>query len=371
MSGARRLLQLQGPFVMQRGVIQSPTLAYETWGSLNQNGSNAILLFTGLSPSAHAASSPDDPSPGWWEEMIGPGRPLDTDHYFVICINSLGSCFGSSGPASINPATGNLYRLDFPTLTIEDVAKAGHSLTQHLGIKSLHTVAGASMGGLSALAFSLLYPDALVQLISISSSAQALPFAIGLRSVQRELIRRDPAWQNGRYDPSAGPVSGMRSARKLGMLTYRSAAEMQYRFGRNRAAKMPEEDFGIEFEVEAYLETHASRFVNSFDPNCYLYLSRAMDLFDLADHGGSLAAGAARAGAQRVLVIGVETDLLFPIHQQQELAEALARDRSVEFHSLASLQGHDAFLVDLERFGPIIADFLAPADLSKAEAGCC
>ena len=368
MTGARKFMRLQGPFNMRRGVIQSPTIAYETWGRLNAERSNAILMFTGLSPSAHAASSAEDPSPGWWEKMIGSGRPIDTNRYFVVCPNSLGSCFGSTGPATINPETGDYYRLTFPTLTIEDVASAGYWLMRHLGVNAVHTVIGASMGGLSALAFSVLFPRALNQLISISSSAQAWPFAIGLRSIQREIIRQDPDWNQGQYPLAEGPVNGMRTARKLGMLTYRSAREMQHRFGRRKIPEMQRTGgaFGPEFEVESYLQEHAMRFVNAFDPNCYLYLSRAMDLFDIADHGGSLTAGISRVGASRVLVIGVETDLLFPIHQQQQLAEELAPGREVQFHALPSLQGHDAFLVDMEHFGPLVGDFLRPSGTANS-----
>jgi len=345
---------------MQRGFLSNPVIAYETWGQLNDQKSNGVLIFTGLSPSAHATSSPDDPSTGWWEGIVGPDCAIDTNRFFVICVNSLGSCFGSSGPDSINPESGELYRLDFPALHIEDIAKAGYELICALGIKKLYSTVGPSMGGMTALAFLIQFPDVCESFLSISSAARALPFAIALRSLQREMIRTDPAWNNGNYPLHEGPIMGMRMARKLGMMTYRSAREFEQRFGRERISEERQtgDPFCIDFEVESYLEAHASKFVGTFDPNCYLFLSRAMDLFDAAEHGGSLAAGLARVCVDRVMLIGVESDFLFPIHQQRELAEGLDRDgRQVEFIELPSIQGHDSFLVDMDRFRPVITHF--------------
>jgi|HigsolmetaAR203D_1030402.scaffolds.fasta_scaffold12523_2 homoserine O-acetyltransferase len=362
MTAARKILKLDRPFEMRRGgALHDVEIAYETWGDLAFCRDNAILIFTGLSPSAHAASSTEDPSPGWWEDMIGPGRPIDTRRYFVICVNSLGSPFGSTSPASINPATGRPYRLTFPVLTVEDIARAGYEVATALGVKQLAAVIGPSLGGMTVLAYCALFPEAARTMISISASARSSPFAIALRSLQREMIRRDPLWKDGNYEPDAMPVSGMRLARKLGMITYRSAKEWAVRFGRERAnvERKPGDPFGIDFEVEAYLENHAVKFTGQFDPNCYLYLSRAMDLFDLADHGGSVAEALKRFKVERALVIGVETDLLFPIEQQEELAEGLsAGGRDVTFARLPSLQGHDSFLVDMDRFRPVIGDFL-------------
>ncbi len=359
MTDARRYLTLDGPFHMAHGALPAVTLAFETWGELAPGRDNAVLIFTGLSPSAHVASSPADPSTGWWEDVVGPDKPIDTNRYFVVCVNSLGSCFGSTGPASINPATGTPYCLDFPVLCLEDVANAGHAVVESLGIERLHAVVGASMGGMTALAFAMLHPAAAGCLLSISSAARGLPFAIAVRSLQREMIRSDPAWRDGMYTPEAPPAQGMRLARKLGMISYRSAVEWAGRFGRERATDdLAGEPFGIDFEVESYLAAHAARFVGTFDANCYLYLSRAMDLFDVCDHGGSLAAGLARVQAERALVIGVETDILFPLSQQQELAEGLrATVGEVTFRRLPSIQGHDSFLVDMDRFRPAIADF--------------
>ena len=343
------------------GVLKTPTVAYETWGELSTARDNAIVVFTGLSPSAHATSSPTDPAPGWWEEMVGPSRPVDTNRFFVICINSLGSCFGSAGPASVDPVTGEPYRLSFPVLTLEDVAHAGHAVIESLGIERLYAVIGPSMGGMTSLAYTAMYPGTYERLMLLSTAARSLPFATSLRSLQREMIRRDPAWNEGNYPADKPPIQGMRLARKLGMITYRSAVEWEQRFGRER---IPEErksgdGFALDFEIESYLEAHANKFTGQFDPNCYLYLSRASDLFDVAEHGGSVAAGLGRIDAERIAVIGVATDLLFPVHQQRELAEGIEQGGSmVEYTELSSIQGHDSFLVDMDRFRPVVYKFL-------------
>jgi len=364
-TGARRFVRLQAPFTMHRGgVLPRLDIAYETWGELAPDGSNAVLLFTGLSPSAHAASSPQDPSSGWWEEMIGPVRPIDTRRWFVICVNSVGSCFGSTGPASIDPRTGQPYKLAFPVLTIEDIATAGLEVVKHLGIRKLHTVIGPSLGGMTALAFCTLFPEMSRGLVAISSAARATAFAIALRSLQREMIRSDPAWRGGDYPAEQPPIAGMRLARKLGMITYRSAEEWDQRFGRERAEGEHDagDQFGVDFEVESYLEHHANKFVGQFDPNCYLYLSRAMDLFDVAEHSGCVATELSKPGIERALVVGVETDFLFPLHEQEQLAECLERpEREVEFVALPSLQGHDSFLVDMDGFRPVLARYFDKA----------
>ena len=360
-TGARRFVRLDQPFRMHRGgMLPRLDVAYEAWGELDRRADNGVLVFTGLSPSAHAASSPEDPSQGWWEEMIGPGRPIDTRRYFVICVNSLGSCFGTTGPASIDPRNGEPYRLRFPVLTVEDIAAAGREVVRQLGIRRLHTVVGPSLGGLSALAFTTLFPEMSQGLIAISSSPRAEPFAIALRSLQREMIRSDPDWNGGDYPADSPPLKGMRLARKLGMITYRSAEEWAQRFGRERVSGEHDagDQFGIDFEVESYLEHHASKFTGQFDPNSYLYLSRAMDLFDVAEHSGCVATELSKPGIERALVIGAESDFLFPIHQQEEMAECLERSgREVEFVFLASIHGHDSFLVDMDRFRPVIAKY--------------
>ena len=362
MNGATRTVALDGRFAMHRGGhLESPTLAYETWGELNAAKDNAILIFSGLSPSAHAASAEEDQSAGWWEDMIGSGLPLDTDRYLVICVNSLGSCFGSTGPASINPETGETYRLSFPVLSLEDLANAAHGVVQHLGIEQLHSVVGCSMGGMSGLAYCAIHPQAARTLVSISSATRAEPFSIAVRSLQREMIRSDPKWKNGDFDQDDPPIVGQRLARKLGMMTYRSAEEWVQRFARERSTSadgVAGDHFRIEFSVESYLENSARKFAGAFDANCYLYLSHASDLFDFAEHGGSLETGFKRLELERALVIGVRTDILFPPHQQTALAEGLAvvcpDTRHVE---LDCIRGHDSFLVDMDAFRPVVSDF--------------
>ncbi|HEX2239424.1 MAG TPA: homoserine O-acetyltransferase [Gammaproteobacteria bacterium] len=358
---ATQFLDFSQPFKMRRGgVLPELRVAYETWGSLNADRDNAVLLFTGLSPSAHACSSAEDPSPGWWEYMVGAGKPIDTERFFVICVNSLGSCFGSTGPASINPATGKPYRLDFPVLTVEDIAAAGHEVQRMLGIERLRAAVGASLGGMTAMAYVMQFPREVASLVLISTAARASAFAIAMRSLQREIIRSDPLWQGGNYPPDQQPMTGMCLARKLGLISYRSAQEWQQRFGHLEVARRNRDLFGILYEIESYLDYNARKFSGGFDANCYLYLSRTMDLFDAAAHGGTLEAAMARAAVERTLIIGVESDVLFPLYQQQELADALRQvEREVRFLQLASINGHDSFLIDRERFAPVMKAFFA------------
>ena len=362
-----RFHALPSPFPMKRGgALHGARIAYETWGRLDAAAGNAVLILTGLSPNAHAASSPADPAPGWWEPMLGPGRPIDTGRWFVVCVNPLGSCKGSTGPASIHPASGQPYRLDFPELSIEDVADAAAEVVRGLGIDRLACVIGNSMGGMTALSLLQRHPGIARAHANISGSARALPFSIAVRSLQREAIRLDPNWNHGHYDDARYPESGMRIARKLGVITYRSALEWDGRFGRVRLdGPDPLADsgdpFAQEFQVESYLEGHARRFVRRYDPNCYLYLSRSMDWFDLAEHsGGDVVAALAAIRLERALAIGANTDILFPVEQQQQVADGLrAGGAQTQFIGMDSPQGHDAFLVDYARFGPVLGGFLA------------
>ena len=337
------------------GYLPSFTLAYETWGTLNADRSNAVLILSGLSPSAHAASSELDPTPGWWERMIGPGAPIDTDRFHVIALNSLGSCKGSTGPASENPKTGQPYRLDFPDLCVEDIAAAAILLIRHMNIDDLCAMVGPSMGGMSALAYLQQCPEGARHFLSVSSAPNSAPFSIAIRSLQRELIVSDPQWNNGNYSDENWPVKGMRMARKLGMLSYRSSQEWLTRFGRREQNYFPNTLFGMNYEVESYLEAAARRFVRSFDPCSYLYLSRAMDWYNVADGYPNLASALVDFRLKSACVIGVETDILFPAYQQKEIADALlANGIDTSFSNLDSLMGHDAFLVDYNHFNPHI-----------------
>ena len=352
--------------LLRGGNLSELDMAYETWGALNKDKSNVIVIFTGLSASSHVASSSIDPTPGWWESVVGKGKAVDTEDHYVICINTLGSCFGSTSPVSINKKTNEPYRLTFPELTVEDMANASSLLLKKLGINEIKVLIGPSLGGMKALAFSILHNSYVKNLILISSATQALPYAIALRSLQREVIRKDPLWNNGFYSYEKPPLNGVRIARKIGMASYRSASEWTQRFGRKRSedSKLNQNTFGIEntsfeFEIESYLEHQAVKFQNIFDANCYLYLSRAMDWFDVAKHGESTLDAISKTKIEKALVLGVGNDVLFPPQQQKEIAELLSLSSTiVEYKELDCLQGHDSFLVDTSRFSKEIIKFI-------------
>jgi homoserine O-acetyltransferase len=358
--GATQFLHIDEPFrFASGGQIQAIELAFETWGELDREKSNAVLILTGLSPSAHAASSEEDPEDGWWEGMIGPGKAIDTCRHFVICVNSLGSCKGSTGPASINPETGQQYRLGFPDLMIHDIAASAQLVLQHLGIEQLRAVVGPSMGGMSGLALLRQKPDIARHFLPISTAARAEPYAIAIRSLQREMIVRDPCWQDGAYTNACWPETGMRLARKLGMISYRSEPEWRERFGREPQTRFAERLFGMHFAIESYLENAARKFIHGFDPCCYLYLSRAMDLYDISEGFTDMEEAFADLKMESVKVIGVPTDALWPPHQQAEIAEMFRNNGTPTEHQvLPSIQGHDSFLVDFERFSPAVAEYM-------------
>lgn len=359
MAPATRYFIQERPFTFHRGgEVPGLALAYEAWGRLNADRSNAILILTGLSPGAHAASSEADPSDGWWEFMIGPGKPIDTEVFFVICVNSLGSCKGSTGPASPNPETGLPWRLAFPDLCLEDVAAATQLVVEDLGIEQLCGLMGPSMGGMTTLAWLKQNPQGTRHLVNISGAPRAEPFSIAIRSLQREMIVTDPNFHDGQYSDRAWPENGMRMARKLGMISYRSAIEWEERFGRDHQFHFPEQRFGMTFEVESYLEAAARKFIGAFDPCCYLYLSRAMDWFDASANFDDLPSALADVRLDSALVMGVDTDTLFPPRQQGEIAKSLiSLNIPTRLEMLPSPQGHDAFLVDYENFGSMIGGY--------------
>ena len=357
--GATRYLHLEQTFrFASGGEIPRLDMAYETWGELNAERSNAVLILTGLSPSAHAASSAADPKDGWWEPMIGPGKPIDTDRNFVICVNSLGSCKGSTGPASINPETGKPYRLSFPDLVIHDIASSALLILESLGIEQLRAIVGPSMGGMSGLALLKMKPGVARHFLAISTAARAEPFAISIRSLQREMVVRDPAWKDGAYTERQWPETGMRLARKLGMISYRSEPEWRARFGRTLQDHYSERLFGMHFNIESYLESAARKFIRNFDPCCYLFLSQAIDFFDISSAYEDSVSAFADVQLDSAKVIGVETDFLWPVHQQKEIAEMFAANGvDTSFEVLPSIQGHDSFLVDYERFCPVVEEY--------------
>ena len=357
---ATHFLQVEEPFMFASGgQIPKATLAYETWGELDAERSNAVLILTGLSPNAHAASSEADPTPGWWEPMIGPGKPIDTDRHFVICVNSLGSCQGSTGPGCINPETGKSYRVSFPDMVIQDIARGAAMVLEYLQIEQLRALVGPSMGGMSILALLQMNPKISRHLLAISTAARAEPFAIAIRSLQREIIVRDPNWQDGAYTAENWPETGLRLARKLGMISYRSEPEWRERFGREQQVRFDERLFGMHFSVESYLEAAARKFTRDYDPCCYLFLSQAIDWFDLSDGYADMEDAFSDLKIESARTIGVHTDTLWPPHQQKEIADCFASAGvDSDLVMLDSIQGHDSFLVDYDRFCPAVAEYM-------------
>ncbi|NJN64470.1 MAG: homoserine O-acetyltransferase [Acidobacteria bacterium] len=353
-----RLFEHEGTFALRLGgALPGLRIAYETWGTLSPQRDNAILLCTGLSASSHARSHEADPEPGWWETMLGPGAPIDTDRSFVVCANVLGGCLGSTGPASPKNGGEETWGLTFPLVTMWDIVAAHRLLLDHLGIGCVDTVIGASMGGMQAMAFAALFPHGARRLVAISAPGRSYPLSISLRFVQREAVMRDPLWSSGAYAPGKGPKSGLHLARQIGTITYRSGPEWDRRFARERVGSGASA-FDVDFQVESYLVHQGDRFVEHFDANSYLYLSKAMDLFDLGDGAPSYDEGVARIHA-RTMLVGVTTDLLFPIHQTEEVARILREwGRECRFVRLDSVYGHDAFLIEIDRFGRVIRGFL-------------
>ena len=366
-----RRLALPSPFRLQAGgELVGAEVAVETYGRLSPARDNAVLLFTGLSASAHAAAHPADPSPGWWEQMIGPGKAFDTDRYYVVCVNSLGSCFGSTGPGSTNPATGEPYAGSFPELRVEDIARASQAAVEALGVGRLHAVVGTSLGGMTALAHAALFPGSARRVASVSGALGASGAAVATRSLQREIV--GAALRGAPGAPAIGQA--MRWARKIGILSYIGSALIEQRFGRDQTEPYAGSPSGTAFEVENWLEHLAQKFERQFDPWAYWYISRAMDLFDFADHGidpdgeapqrrrgaDALARAAARLSVEQVLVVGVHEDILFPLEQQRAIAGLLqGAGIATELLELHSPYGHDAFLAETALFTPVLANFLA------------
>ncbi len=361
MADYKKTWQLPSPFRFHRGgELHDAKLQYETWGTLNSDASNAILILSGLSPDSHVCAHHKDDKAGWWEYLVGPGKAIDSNHYYILCVSSLGSCKGSTGPSSINPKNNRPYRFDFPDLCLEDIAQSNFLLCQQLGIKQLNTLIGPSMGGMSATALLQLHPGFARHWLQIASGLASPPFSTAIRSLQREAIINDNNFNRGFYSDENWPIDGMKFARKIGMLSYRSAAEWNERFPRS-LKKVPAHAFGIEFPVESYLEHHANRFIHQFDPICYLYLSRAMDWFD-GYHKKTAIVGnpLAEIAIESALIIGTQTDLLFPVELQQDIHHLL---QSAGFQSQLtltdSIQGHDAFLVDEAVFSKHVMNYLS------------
>ncbi|KAI9137646.1 Alpha/Beta hydrolase protein, partial [Paraphysoderma sedebokerense] len=409
------------------GVLPQFQIAYETWGKLNEKRDNVILLHTGLSASSHAKSTAENSSRGWWEDFIGPGQPLDTNKFFIICTNVLGGCFGSTGPSSIDPLTSKPYATSFPILTIFDMIRAQKLLLEHLDISKLWASVGSSMGGMQSLAFTQLYPESVNRLITISSCARSHPYSIALRFVQRQILMSDPNWKKGYYYDSIPPHVGMKLARQVATISYRSGPEWEQRFGRRLAreerSKNPSSTFPSlcpEFSIETYLEHQGERWCLTYDANSLLYISKAMDLFDLSlgdslkprtnpflpvesslasttrSHPNSqpqsctlppsafddpdptpspspltqqknallesqcLLNGFNYLRDTPALVLGVQSDILFPIWQQKEISEFLKKvgNSCVTYYELDAIYGHDTFLLDKVSVGSAVKGHL-------------
>ncbi|KAI4864346.1 homoserine O-acetyltransferase [Hypoxylon rubiginosum] len=422
-TGATEIFRCRDPLSLDwGGVLPEFEIAYESWGKANADKSNVILLHTGLSASSHAHSTESNPQPGWWEKFIGPGACLDTDKYLVICTNVIGGCFGSTGPSSVDPADGKKYATRFPILTMEDMVRAQFRLLDHLGVEKLYASVGSSMGGMQSLAAGVLFPSRVGRIVSISGCARSHPYSIAMRHTQRQVLMMDPNWNRGFYYGRVPPHAGMKLAREIATVTYRSGPEWEQRFGRRRADPTKPPALCPDFLIETYLDHAGEKFCLTYDPNSLLYVSKAMDLFDLG-HENQQATAQRRADREKLiqsgsspntndpycsltlpelpyseqpgtsmddsstpvpgdfrppedlikglspskdlptLVMGVASDILFPAWQQREVASALrlAGNKNVTHVELSeeqSLFGHDTFLLDLNNVGGNIKNFL-------------
>jgi len=346
---------------LDSGVVLAPVdVAWESYGELNSSRSNAILITHAFSGDAHAAGiSQDGGKPGWWDNMIGPGKAFDTNQYFVVCSNVLGGCRGTTGPGSHNPETGAPFGMSFPVVTISDMVRLQAKLMDHLGVHRLLAIAGGSMGGMQVLEWAVLYPDRVLAAIPIATTARHSAQQIAFNEVGRQAIMADPDWNEGDYYDRKPPARGLAVARMVGHITYMSDDSMREKFGRRFRAGQASADAPNEFEVESYLNYRGNQFVDRFDANSYLYITKAMDLFDLTSGRGSLGAALERSRA-RFLVLSFTSDWLYPTYQSLEIVSALrGRNRDVAFCELPSNYGHDAFLVDVAEQTELIRGFLA------------
>jgi homoserine O-acetyltransferase len=334
-------------------------MAWQSWGRLNESRDNAILVAHAFTGDAHAAGIGPDGKPGWWDNMIGPGKAFDTDRYFVVCSNVLGGCRGTTGPSSPDPKTQRPYGLAFPVITIGDMVRLQKKLMDRLGVRRLLAVAGGSMGGMQALEWSVAYPDFVDSCLPIATTARHSAQQIAFNETGRQAIVADPDFQGGNYYDGRPPARGLAVARMVGHITYMSDESMREKFGR----RLQDRDafsfgFDVDFEVESYLRYRGSQFVGRFDANSYLYITKAMDYFDLSGGYPSLAASLERATC-RFLVISFTSDWLYPSYQSQEIVRALrARNHDVTYCELSSNYGHDAFLVDVGEQTGIVRSFL-------------
>jgi len=352
---------------LDNGALLGPvTIAYETWGTLSEKRDNAILVAHAFSGDSHAAGFyPDDPphaKPGWWDSMIGPGKGLDTDKYFIICANILGGCRGSTGPSSINPKTGKPYGLTFPMMSIGDIIETQKTLLDHLEISSLHAVIGGSVGGMQVLEWCVRYPEMVRFAIPVATTMRHSALAIAFNEVARQAIMADPRWNRGDYYGNEPPDLGLAIARMIGHVTYLSDEAMRRKFGRRLQDKENfSYGFDVDFQVESYLRYQGSQFVKRFDANSLLYITKASDYFDLVQRGSSSKSLQSISGSKiKFLVISYSSDWLYPTYQAKDLVKALKRaGQDVSFCEIEADCGHDAFLIPDERLEKIVGGFLS------------
>ncbi len=337
-------------------------IRYETYGTLNKEKNNAVLILHALSGDAHVAGyhSASDKKAGWWDQMVGSGKGFDTDKYFIVCSNTIGGCSGTTGPRSINPQTGKRYNMDFPVITIGDIVRAQYLLMQHLGISQWLSVVGGSMGGMQALKWSIDYPEAVKSVIAIATTHSLSPQAIAFDWVGRNAIMSDPAWENGNYEDNL-PEKGLSTARMLAHITYLSEKSMDLKFGRKlRDTENYLFDFSKNFEVESYLDHQGQIFTERFDANSYLYITRAMDYFDLKDNADGSLKKAFKNAKSDFLIISFSSDWLFPPEHSRQIVKALRNNNlNVSYCNIDSNYGHDAFLLEVDTMTSLISDFLS------------
>ncbi|PLX70612.1 MAG: homoserine O-acetyltransferase [Denitrovibrio sp.] len=356
-----KFVTFKDDFFFESGrVISQVTVAYETYGTLNEKKDNAILVCHALTGSAHAAgfNREDEQKPGWWDSMIGPGKAFDTNKYFVICSNFLGSCFGTTGPSSIDPHSKKRYALKFPVVTVRDMVKLQKKLVDHLGIEVLHSVAGGSMGGMQALEWGVTFPYATKSIIPIAASAAITPMAISFNAIAKFAIMKDPNWRGGDYYDDVMPTDGLAIARMAGHITYMSDESFHGKFGRRYSAYEGIYDFQGFFEVENYLRYNGYKFTEFYDANTYLYVLKAMDIFDLS-YGRNSLKDALRLVTAQSLFITFTSDFLFPPYQTEEIVNLMKEiGQNPQWENIQSDYGHDAFLLEFEVQTGIVRDFL-------------
>ena len=367
--GTRKFLEFPNdrPVALDSGkTLQQVTIAYETWGELNSDKSNAILLCHAWTGDSHAAGSAQDgqPTPGWWDGLVGSGCAIDTDKYFVVCTNSLGGCQGSTGPASPHPLDGKPYGSRFPVITVRDMVRAQVRVSDLLGIDVWHSVIGGSMGGMQVLEWGITFPHRVRTLVPIATCLQATAQQIAWGAIGRRSIRLDPKWRGGDYYDAAigdGPWQGLAIARMVAQVTFRSDNVFTDRFGRELADTDADYNgLGLwdKFEVENYLDHHGDKLIRRFDTNSYLIIGKAMDLHDVARGRGSLQTAASRITAP-VLSMGISSDILYPTYQQKQIREIISESGgSCEYVEIDSPHGHDAFLINLDQVGKPLVEFL-------------